>query len=236
MPRTARASQRGYCDHILNHGNAHSEVFHKEDDYAAFLKLLVEANERLPMRVLACCLMPNHFHLVVRPRRDLRECVRRNRPYGDADWQLQPAKQLGLASSLRARGRPPLVAFHDAVARVCVAESAPGSVHSEELCHRVSALRNMLIDALGNGNFDSALQSMLTDGPSGNISASRLVLEFDQLPELEPKRSALDRGSDRDITGACHRILNSGAARHFARSGSMLVLEKQMELPAGVWA
>ncbi len=41
------------------------KVFHKDGDYAAFLKLLCEASERVPMRLLAYCLMPNHFHLVV---------------------------------------------------------------------------------------------------------------------------------------------------------------------------
>lgn len=56
--------------HVLNRGNGRAEVFHKQDDYAAFLKLLQEASERLPMRLLAYCLMPNHFHLVVWPRRD----------------------------------------------------------------------------------------------------------------------------------------------------------------------
>ena len=30
-----------------------AEVFHKNDDYAAFLRLINEANERLPMRILA---------------------------------------------------------------------------------------------------------------------------------------------------------------------------------------
>ena len=50
---------------MLNRGNGRSEVFHKEDDYAAFLKLLAQASERVPMRLLAYCLMPNHFHLVV---------------------------------------------------------------------------------------------------------------------------------------------------------------------------
>ena len=48
--------------HVLNRGNGRAEVFHKPDDYAAFLKLLCEANARLPMRLLAYCLMPNHFH------------------------------------------------------------------------------------------------------------------------------------------------------------------------------
>ncbi len=53
------------CYHVLNHGNGRSDVFHKDADYAAFLKLLCQASERVPMRLLAYCLMPNHFHLVV---------------------------------------------------------------------------------------------------------------------------------------------------------------------------
>jgi putative transposase len=58
----------GYCYHVLNRGNARQQVFHKEADYEAFLSLLDEAQERCPMRVLAYCLMPNHFHLVLWPR------------------------------------------------------------------------------------------------------------------------------------------------------------------------
>ena len=65
MARTARASLGGVCYHVLNRGNGRMKVFRKEGDYAAFLKLLCEANDRVPMRVLAYCLMPNHFHLVV---------------------------------------------------------------------------------------------------------------------------------------------------------------------------
>ncbi|MFH1266789.1 MAG: transposase [Planctomycetota bacterium] len=70
MPRTARASVGGMCYHVTNRGNARAEVFHKEDDYAAFVRLVEEACERLPMRVLAYCLMPNHFHLVLWPHGD----------------------------------------------------------------------------------------------------------------------------------------------------------------------
>ena len=38
-----------------------------DSDYAAFLKLMREADERTPIRLLGYCLMPNHFHLVVWP-------------------------------------------------------------------------------------------------------------------------------------------------------------------------
>jgi len=58
------------CYHVLNRGNARAEVFHKQGDYAAFLKLLCEAGQRVEMRLLAYCLMPDHFHLVLWPRGD----------------------------------------------------------------------------------------------------------------------------------------------------------------------
>lgn len=70
MPRTIRASEGGMCYHVLNRGNARAEVFHKSGDYEAFLDTTAEAGLRVPMRVLAYCLMPNHFHLVVRPVAD----------------------------------------------------------------------------------------------------------------------------------------------------------------------
>jgi len=70
MPRTARASQGGFVYHVINRGNGRAEVFHKDGDYDAFVRLLADAHERLPMRVLAYCLLPNHFHLVLWPHAD----------------------------------------------------------------------------------------------------------------------------------------------------------------------
>ena len=70
MPRTVRASEGNLCYHLLNRGNARAEVFHKGADYAALLDAMVEASVRLPMPVIACGLMPNHFHLVLRPYAD----------------------------------------------------------------------------------------------------------------------------------------------------------------------
>jgi len=70
MPRTARASQGGYCYHVINRGNDRAAVFHKDTDYAAFLKLIGDAQARLPLRVVGYCLMPNHFHLLLWPHND----------------------------------------------------------------------------------------------------------------------------------------------------------------------
>jgi putative transposase len=70
MPRTVRASAGGFCYHAINRGNARAKVFHKDEDFAAFVRIIVEAGVRVPIRILAYCLMPNHFHLVLWPRGD----------------------------------------------------------------------------------------------------------------------------------------------------------------------
>lgn len=70
MPRTARAAQGGLIYHVLNRGNDRKQIFHEDADYAAFIKLLVLGRERAEISVLAYCLMPNHWHLVVRPAGD----------------------------------------------------------------------------------------------------------------------------------------------------------------------
>lgn len=70
MPRTARASVGGVIYHVINRGNRRATVYHGPRDYAAFLRLVARADERIPMRLLAYCLMPNHFHLVLWPHED----------------------------------------------------------------------------------------------------------------------------------------------------------------------
>ena len=52
--------------HIVNRGNDRKVIFPEQIDYAAFLVLLREAREKFGVDLYAYCLMPNHFHLVVR--------------------------------------------------------------------------------------------------------------------------------------------------------------------------
>src|SRR5438067_1910763 len=70
MPRTARASRANVYYHVMNRGNRRAEVFHKAKDYQAFVKVLDDLGEQMGLRVLAYCLMPNHFHLVLWPQHD----------------------------------------------------------------------------------------------------------------------------------------------------------------------
>jgi putative transposase len=45
-------------------------LLQKPGDYEAFERVLAEARQRHPMRILAWCLMPNHWHFVLWPRAD----------------------------------------------------------------------------------------------------------------------------------------------------------------------
>ena len=70
MPRTARSTEAGTVYHVLNRGNGQMRIFHKEGDYLAFQRVLAEGLERYPVELFTYCLMPNHWHLVVRPGSD----------------------------------------------------------------------------------------------------------------------------------------------------------------------
>jgi len=70
MPRRPRGLTGGYVYHVLNRSVARATLFRKEGDYVAFEKVLQEAFEWQPMRLLSYAVMPNHWHMVVWPRRD----------------------------------------------------------------------------------------------------------------------------------------------------------------------
>jgi putative transposase len=53
--------------HALNRGNLRATIFHKEGDYAAFEKILHEALQLYQVQLQALQLMPNDYHLVLRP-------------------------------------------------------------------------------------------------------------------------------------------------------------------------
>ncbi|GFO65284.1 transposase [Geomonas paludis] len=68
MPRPTREFQDDGIYHVLNRGNGRQRVFQKDGDYLAFLKLLAETKEQHGITLYAYCLMPNHFHLLLKAR------------------------------------------------------------------------------------------------------------------------------------------------------------------------
>jgi len=70
MPRRPRVATGGYVYHVLNRAVGRRTLFRKDGDYAAFETILRQAPDFRPMRLLAYCLMPNHWHLVLWPKGD----------------------------------------------------------------------------------------------------------------------------------------------------------------------
>ena len=75
MPRRKRPLQAGCVYHVYNRGNNRQLVFPADTDYRFFLHAMHEYLGVTPTArdgpvgttLLAYCLMPNHFHLVLRP-------------------------------------------------------------------------------------------------------------------------------------------------------------------------
>ncbi len=70
MSRAPRIDVGNEVYHVINRANGRVKIFHSDKDYQHFEKLLLEAKERNDMRILAYVLMPNHWHLVLYPRKD----------------------------------------------------------------------------------------------------------------------------------------------------------------------
>lgn len=70
MPRTARSITAGVCYHVISRTNPGLALLESSADRNALLRLMAAAQERVNLDLLAACLMPNHFHVVVRPADD----------------------------------------------------------------------------------------------------------------------------------------------------------------------
>lgn len=68
MPRQARVSVADVVYHVINRANGRLPIFNTEKEYQHFESLLQEAKDLTDMRILAYCIMPNHWHLVLQPR------------------------------------------------------------------------------------------------------------------------------------------------------------------------
>jgi putative transposase len=70
MSRARRLTKANYVYHVMNRGAKKELLFDEPSDYLAFEALLLEASQQVPMRILAYCLMPNHWHLLLWPVKD----------------------------------------------------------------------------------------------------------------------------------------------------------------------
>ena len=77
MARRSRFSPGGIAYHVMNRTWGKIDLFEDAGDYEAFERVLAEARQREPEMAVCCyCLMPNHFHLVLWPRRRMDQLSR----------------------------------------------------------------------------------------------------------------------------------------------------------------
>lgn len=69
MARLARVILPGYPHHITQRGNRRQDVFFKDEDYLYYLELLKHWCHEEKIEVWCYCLMTNHVHLIVTPRK-----------------------------------------------------------------------------------------------------------------------------------------------------------------------
>lgn len=70
MSRSLRIDVGGEIYHCLNRAVARQQIFNSPDDYLLFIKIMEEVQTVSPVDILAFTIMPNHWHLVLRPHQD----------------------------------------------------------------------------------------------------------------------------------------------------------------------
>jgi putative transposase len=70
MPRKPRNAPGGEIYHVLNRSVAKLKMLKSDQDLLAFEEIIAQAMQRHPIRLLAYCLMHNHWHFVVWPEDD----------------------------------------------------------------------------------------------------------------------------------------------------------------------
>ena len=70
MARKPRIDVGGEIYHVINRANGRSQIFHDDQDYFHFEKILFEALQTHNALCMAYVVMPNHWHLLVKTFED----------------------------------------------------------------------------------------------------------------------------------------------------------------------
>ena len=77
MSRPLRIEYPGAYYHVMNRGLSRAAIFSIDDDYGMFLAAVEEASRYFDIRIIAFCLMTNHYHLLIHtPRGNLSRAMR----------------------------------------------------------------------------------------------------------------------------------------------------------------
>lgn len=70
MPRYARLAYPNQYYHLMNRGLGKQKIFLDKDDYLKFLNNLLSYKEKFDWSIYCYCLLPNHYHLLVKTQND----------------------------------------------------------------------------------------------------------------------------------------------------------------------
>ena len=70
MPRIARVVAVDHPHHITQRGNYRQDVFEDDNDRIRYLSLLQTESKKYGLDILVYCLMTNHVHFMVVPRKE----------------------------------------------------------------------------------------------------------------------------------------------------------------------
>ena len=77
MSRPLRIQYPGAYYHVMNRGISRACIFDIDDDYGMFMAILEETSKYFGVKVIAYCLMTNHYHLLIHtPKGNLSRAMR----------------------------------------------------------------------------------------------------------------------------------------------------------------
>ena len=77
MSRPLRIEYPNAFYHVMNRGNGRQSIYLNDSDYEVFLETLKETSDLFGIRIIAYCLMPNHYHLLLQtPKANLSRAMR----------------------------------------------------------------------------------------------------------------------------------------------------------------
>jgi len=71
MATPPRYFQKGFFYHVYNRGNRKQNIFFSRRDYRRFLEKIREYKSKFGITIICYCLMPNHFHFLLRQNTDI---------------------------------------------------------------------------------------------------------------------------------------------------------------------